>query len=87
MNFENGYLKVILGPMFSGKTTELVRIYNKYTGCYVPSVVINHSSDKRYDASKMSTHNKIMIDSINTDSLVKTIVPLSVPLFSIPSVY
>ena len=76
MNFENGYLKVILGPMFSGKTTELVRIYNKYTGCYVPSVVINHSSDKRYDASKMSTHNKIMIDSINTDCLVKTIVPL-----------
>ena len=24
---KQGYLKVILGPMFSGKTTELIRIY------------------------------------------------------------
>ena len=31
---KQGYLKVILGPMFSGKTTELIRIYNRYTNCY-----------------------------------------------------
>ena len=76
MNFENGYLKIILGPMFGGKTTELIRIYNRYMGCDIPSIVINHSSDKRYDNTKMSTHNKIMIDSLNTDSLVSAINPL-----------
>tara|TARA_B100001093_G_scaffold83901_1_gene75418 strand:+ start:7259 stop:7813 length:555 start_codon:yes stop_codon:yes gene_type:complete len=76
MNFEKGYLKVILGPMFSGKTTELVRIYNKYMGCDIPCSVINHSNDKRYDSSKMSTHSQIMIDSINTDSLLSAINPI-----------
>ena len=27
---EVGYLKLILGPMFSGKTSELIRIYRRY---------------------------------------------------------
>lgn len=76
MNFNKGYLKVILGPMFSGKTTELVRIYNKYSGCDIPCTVINHSNDKRYDSNKMSTHSKIMIDSINTENLMSVIQPL-----------
>ena len=26
-----GVLKLILGPMYSGKSTELIRIYNKYS--------------------------------------------------------
>lgn len=76
MNFNKGYLKVILGPMFSGKTTELVRIYNKYTGCNIPCTVINHSNDKRYDSSKMSTHSKIMIDSVNCKNLISAIKPI-----------
>ena len=33
MSYSNGYLKVILGSMFSGKTTELIRIYNRYKAC------------------------------------------------------
>ena len=35
---KQGYLKVILGPMFSGKTTELIRIYNRYTNCDISIV-------------------------------------------------
>ena len=26
-----GYLELILGPMFSGKTTQIIQIYNNYT--------------------------------------------------------
>ena len=33
---DTGYLKVILGPMFTGKTTELIRIYRRYSACNVP---------------------------------------------------
>ena len=64
-----GYLKVILGPMFSGKTTELIKIYNSHKACGINVCVINHSSDKRYHPEKLSTHNKNMIESINLNKL------------------
>ena len=66
---ETGYLKVILGPMFSGKTTELIKIYNSHKACDIKVCAINHSSDKRYHDSKLSTHNRDMIDSINLNKL------------------
>lgn len=55
----NGYLEVILGPMFSGKTTELMRIYNRYKICEIPCVVINHNNDQERwnDVKEMATHN------------------------------
>jgi thymidine kinase len=30
MSYQQGYLEIILGPMFSGKTTMLIELYNKY---------------------------------------------------------
>ena len=41
------YLKVILGSMFSGKTTELINEYNKYKSGGFECCFINHSL--RYD--------------------------------------
>ena len=61
-----GYLEIILGPMFAGKTTELIEIYNKYTE---DVIAINYSDDNRYDDKKLSTHNKIMIDCIQAKFL------------------
>jgi thymidine kinase len=67
---EAGYLKVILGPMFSGKTSELIRIYRRYMGADVKNCcVINHIIDTRYDSEKMSSHNKDMINSFNYTNL------------------
>ena len=77
MDFDKGYLKVILGPMFSGKTTELIRIYSRFNSCDIGCCVINHSSDKRYDNSKMSSHNKVMIESLNIDNLMNILPNLS----------
>jgi|TARA_B110000259_G_scaffold96296_2_gene111392 thymidine kinase len=59
-------LNIILGPMYSGKSTELLRIYNKYKEKY-RILVINHISDNRYGKNKIYTHNK---DSINCLSLL-----------------
>jgi thymidine kinase len=64
-----GYLKIILGPMFSGKTTELVRIYNKYNSGNIKCCVVNHSSDTRYDNSLLSTHDQYKIKSFNCNKL------------------
>ena len=65
----HGYLELIIGPMFSGKTSRLVEIYNQCNFCDIPVVAINHDIDNRYDEELLSTHDKIKIPCIKTNSL------------------
>jgi thymidine kinase len=62
---EEGYLHLILGPMFSGKTTEIVRLYNNYSKINKKILVINYKEDNRYHDTLLSTHDKVMIPSVN----------------------
>ena len=64
----SGELNLVIGPMYSGKSTELLRIYNKFKRNY-KILVINHSSDTRYGSNSVNTHNKDSIKSISTDEL------------------
>tara|TARA_B110000211_G_scaffold221590_1_gene269390 strand:+ start:1485 stop:2045 length:561 start_codon:yes stop_codon:yes gene_type:complete len=41
-------LHLIIGPMYSGKTTELLRLFNRYNCIGKNIVVITHSIDTRY---------------------------------------
>lgn len=66
---KSGYLEIILGPMFSGKTSRLVEIYNQCNFCNISVAVINHCIDNRYDDELLSTHDKIKIPCIKTDKL------------------
>ncbi len=70
-----GYLEVILGPMFSGKTTELMRIYNRYKECDISCVVINHTNDKSRwkDTTEMATHNGIRCPCIYIQTLKESL--------------
>jgi thymidine kinase len=67
----SGYLEIILGGMYAGKTSRLVEIYKKCNYCNISVAVINHSIDNRYDNSQMSmsTHDKIQIPCIKTEKL------------------
>jgi thymidine kinase len=65
----SGYLELIIGPMFSGKTSRLVEIYNQCKFCNIPVAVINHSIDNRYDEELLSTHDQIKIPCIKTEKL------------------
>ena len=69
--FDYGYLEVILGPMFSGKTTKLMTLYQKYNSMNLSVIVINHSFDKRYDANenKVYTHDGFNMPCISTQKL------------------
>ena len=71
MNSSNelGYLELIIGPMFSGKTSRLVEIYNQCKFCNINVSVINHFIDNRYDDELLSTHDKIKIPCIKTERL------------------
>ena len=63
------YLELILGPMKSGKTSRLIQLYNQYTFCNIPCVVINHSLDRRYHETLLSSHDEIMIPCVQTERL------------------
>lgn len=77
-----GYLEVILGPMFSGKTSKLVEIYKQYTFCNIPVLVINHADDIRYSdqATDMITHDQIKVDCVQSKTL-KYVLETNLPLF------
>ena len=66
-----GYLKIILGPMFSGKTTELFKIYEQLQFLDMNCIVINHSSDTRYSTTKdeLVSHDNIRIPCYHTNML------------------
>jgi len=66
---ETGFLKIILGPMFSGKTTELLNIYRLYGLCNISCFVVNHSEDIRYHETLLSSHDKVMVPCYSTNQI------------------
>lgn len=63
------YLELIIGPMYSGKTSQIVEIYNQCKFCNISVAVINHSIDTRYDEKLLTTHDQIKIPCIQTTKL------------------
>ena len=63
------YLELIIGPMFSSKTSKILEIYKQCKFCNIPVIIINHSIDTRYHESMVSTHDKIMAPCIQTTKL------------------
>jgi len=43
-----GYLELIIGPMFSGKTSKLLEVYKQCKLCNINVLVVNYSGDTRY---------------------------------------
>jgi thymidine kinase len=63
------YLELIIGPMFSGKTSELIEIYKKCKFCNISVTIINHSLDKRYHETMVSNHDQIKVPCLQASSL------------------
>ena len=51
-------LKLIIGCMYSGKTTEILRIINSLKHINEIPIIIKPKIDNRYSSNKISTHNK-----------------------------
>ena len=65
-----GSIELILGPMFSGKSTRLIEIIRKYTYKAKKTIMIKFSGDQRYsDKSEVVTHDLIKYDSIDCRNL------------------
>ena len=60
-------LEIIIGPMFSGKTTELLRELTGYNAINKKCIYVNSSLDTRED-NNFSTHNPL-IKGLNINSM------------------
>ena len=66
-----GEIHIIIGCMFSGKSTYLLQIINRYKLLKKKILAINHIFDKRYGNNKIVSHDQkeescIQIEKLNT---------------------
>ena len=47
-----GRIEVVMGPMFSGKSTELLRRLERHRIAHKNVILIKHKSDMRYEGSE-----------------------------------
>lgn len=59
------YYEIIIGPMFSGKSTELLRRANRYSSIGKNILIVNHTNDVRTEG--VSTHDGKHISAIKLD--------------------
>ncbi|HRN77615.1 MAG TPA: thymidine kinase [Candidatus Dependentiae bacterium] len=64
-----GSLEVICGPMFSGKSEELIRRLRRATFAKQGILVFKHALDDRHTIEQVRSHNGSTIDAFATDRL------------------
>ncbi len=56
-NFKSGFITLVTGSMFSGKTEELMRTLRRFEIAKQKVVLFKPQIDNRYDAEKVVSHN------------------------------
>jgi len=64
------YLELFIGPMFSGKSTKIIEKYKKYKYLNVNTMIVNHSTDVRYNNNSITNHDFDSIPSIMVNKLL-----------------
>jgi len=54
---QRGRIELIIGPMFAGKSTELVRRVKRFEISGKKCLTIKYQSDSRYSSNHISTHD------------------------------
>lgn len=66
--YRDGYLKIVIGCMFSGKTTDIIRECQKWRSIYKRVLLINYALDRRYtDKDQVVSHDRLSIDCMMID--------------------
>ena len=71
MSNKSGYLELIIGPMFSGKSTELIKNVRLYRIINKNVLVLKPIIDTRYDSNRIVSHSNDKEDCMVTDDLLK----------------
>jgi len=64
-----GQIQLILGPMFSGKSTELIRRLKRYQIARYNCLIVKYAKDVRYDQESIATHDQQTLKATSTDKL------------------
>ncbi len=59
----SGRLELIIGPMYASKSTELIKIANRYKFIKKNIIAINHTINNRYGTNNISTHDNNVLDN------------------------
>lgn len=72
INNRMGSITLIIGCMFSGKSTEIMRLIKRYKVLKKQILIINHITDQRYATNSISTHDQQKIEC----EMVASLLPL-----------
>lgn len=64
-----GSIQMIIGPMFAGKSTELLRRIKRYEVAKKKCLLIKYINDDRYSKDCISTHDKQTVFALPCDKL------------------
>lgn len=64
-----GRIQLIIGPMFSGKTTELIRLLKRYQFANYHCLVIKYNKDIRYNPDCVVSHDKQSLEAVKAAEL------------------
>jgi len=65
----SGQIQVIFGPMFSGKTTELMRRMKRYQIANYNCLVVKFAADVRYHDTGIATHDRQVLPAVSCERL------------------
>lgn len=70
----NGKLEIIIGNMFSGKTSELLRRINREKSIHKKILIINYISDNRYSEDSIVSHDHIGMKCLKIEKLSELVI-------------
>ena len=62
---KKGWVECIVGPMFAGKTEELMRLIKRMEYAHKKYLIFKPTIDTRYSITEIVTHNKKSLSAIN----------------------
>ena len=63
-------LEIIMGSMYSGKSTELIRRVQRLKSIGMHCLVVNHTNDTRVQGDFVQTHTGRKLKAVKTDDIV-----------------
>ncbi len=60
---------MIIGPMFSGKSTELIRRLKRYKIARYECLIVKYARDVRYSSEGISTHDRHSLKAVSATAL------------------
>lgn len=68
-SWKKGWIEVITGPMFAGKSEELIRRIKRLEYAHKKTLVFKPKIDNRYSENEIVSHSKIKTRSINIETV------------------